>query len=392
MSKISKFGDFDGFELGVFIDGVPFASAGGLAVLCGVTTKTITDVGQYVVNDDDKFRSGKIANLLIEYQYQGDKLYEILLHNGQEVYAYAEPVCMAFLEYYAYEAGKRCTQKARDLARALMRKSFKDFVYELTGYKETQKSSFSNYVLSRILHHHNVDKMLLPDGYFCLFDKMIELLQKFDLKINYVLQDQWYDYSKGCEGGARFLEPDISLGRRFSQLFTSDFLEKQNIYNELYQKRIALNPKKFWTQKLIDVKWELEKARVERDLRVKYIKIDGIDSSLPIPDSHIKRTEYKFNPSPDSNRDPEKLPPAYCYSNDYTSLFYEWLRDVFFKYVWRDYILERDPDGWMQKYNKFKTFPIEKQNAILETAEGKMISGFEYREFWEKQLPPGGDS
>ncbi len=90
MNKISKFGNFDGFELGVLIDGIPFASAGGLAVLCGVTTKTITDVGQYVDNDDDKFRSGKIANLLTEYDYQGDKLYEILLHDGQEIYAYSE--------------------------------------------------------------------------------------------------------------------------------------------------------------------------------------------------------------------------------------------------------------------------------------------------------------
>ena len=81
MSKISKFGKFDGFELGVLIDGIPFASAGGLAVLCGVTTKTITDVGQYVNNDDDddKFRAGKIAALLIQYGYKEDKLYEIFL-------------------------------------------------------------------------------------------------------------------------------------------------------------------------------------------------------------------------------------------------------------------------------------------------------------------------
>jgi hypothetical protein len=388
MNKISKFGNFDGFELGVLIDGIPFASAGGLAVLCGVTTKTITDVGQYVDNDDDKFRSGKIANLLTEYDYQGDKLYEILLHDGQEIYAYSEPVCMAFLEYYAYEAGKRCTQKAKNLARALMRKSFKDFVYELVGYKETKRSSFSEYVLSRFLIHHDVDEMRLPDGYFCLFDKMIELLQKFDLSIDYVLSDQWYDVSKG---DVRFLEPDISLGQHFSQLFTSDVAERQSIYDNLYVEKLSKNYRKFWDQKLIDAKWRLDKAITERDLRIKYIKIESIDSSLPIPENLIDRKKYKFNPSPDSNRKPEDVEPAYCYSNDYTSLFYEWLRDVFFKYVWRKYILDRDPDGWMQKYNKFKSLPDVKQKAILQTAEGKMISGFEYRQIWEKQLPPGGE-
>lgn len=388
MNKISKFGNFGGFELGVLIDGIPFASAGGLAVLCGVTTKTITDVGQYVGKDDDKFRSGKIANLLIEYNYQGDKLYEILVHEGQQVYAYPESVCMAFLEYYAHDAGKRCTQKAKNLARALMRKSFKDFVYELVGYKETKRSSFSEYVLSRFLIHHDVDEMRLPDGYFCLFDKMIELLQKFDLSIDYILSDQWYDVSKG---DVRFLEPDISLGHHFSQLFTSNVAEKQIIYDNLYVGKLIKNYRKFWDQKLIEAKWKLDKAIAERDLRIKYIKIEGIDSSSPIPEDLIDRKKYRFNPSPDSNRKPEDVQPAYCYSNDYTSLFYEWLRDVFFKYVWRKYILDRDEEGWTQKYNKFKGLPDAKQKAILQTAEGKMISGFEYRELWEKQLPPGGD-
>jgi hypothetical protein len=295
---------------------------------------------------------------------------------------------MAFLEYYAYEAGKRCTQKAKNLARALMRKSFKDFVYELVGYKETKRSSFSEYVLSRFLIHHDVDEMRLPDGYFCLFDKMIELLQKFDLSIDYVLSDQWYDVSKG---DVRFLEPDISLGQHFSQLFTSDVAERQSIYDNLYVEKLSKNYRKFWDQKLIDAKWRLDKAITERDLRIKYIKIESIDSSLPIPENLIDRKKYKFNPSPDSNRKPEDVEPAYCYSNDYTSLFYEWLRDVFFKYVWRKYILDRDPDGWMQKYNKFKSLPDVKQKAILQTAEGKMISGFEYRQIWEKQLPPGGE-
>lgn len=389
MSKISKFGKFDGFELGVLIDGIPFASASGLAVLCGVTTKTITDVGQYVNNDDDKFRAGKIAALLIQYGYKEDKLYEIFLYKGQEVYAYPEPVCMAFLEYYAHEAGKRCTQKAKSLARALMRKSFKDFVYELVGYKETKRSSFSDYVLSRFLIHHDVDEMRLPDGYFCLFDKMIEILQKFDLSIDYVLKDQWFDVDKN---DVRFLEPDISLGIRFTQLFESDYRKKQLEYNTLYQTRLKYKGSDdFWTKGLIKAKWELEKAVTERDLRIKHIKLESIpDPSLPIPKRLIPRKEYNFNPAPDSKRNKDKLPPAYCYSNDYTSLFYEWLRDVFFKYVWRDYILERDPHGWMQKYYKFKSLSDAKQKAILQTAEGKMISGFEYRELWEKQLPPSG--
>jgi len=42
----------------------------------------------------------------------------------------------------------------------------------------------------------------------------------------------------------------------------------------------------------------------------------------------------------------------------------------------------------MKKYNKFKSLPAEKQKLILQTSEGQMISGFEYRQLWENQLPP----
>lgn len=390
MSNIISSFDDNLLRFGILPDGTPFATSRGLADMCGVDESTIRDIGQYIdtVFAKEGTRAFKIGKSLLMMQYTSNKLYEQIPYKGSNVNAYPEPVCIAILKYYAYQAGNNCTEKADELSSLLMTKTFRDFVYELVGYRETQRTSFSNYVISRILHHHNVDKMPLPDGYFCLFDKMIDLLQKFDLKIDYQLPDQWYDCSKG---DVRFLEPDISLGRRFSQLFTSNAFIKQDYYNKLYQERLAQKPKKFWNQKLIDAKWDLEKAFVERDLRIKYIKIDGIDSSLPIPESKINRREYKFNPSPDSNRDPKKLPPAFCYSNDYTSLFYEWLRDVFFKYVWRDYILERNPDGWMEKFNKFKALPSEKQKAILQTAEGKMISGFEYRDLWEKQLPPGGE-
>jgi hypothetical protein len=176
------------------------------------------------------------------------------------------------------------------------------------------------------------------------------------------------------------LEPDISLGIHFSAFFTSDFEEAERKYSEEYSLRLN-NPKikkeKFWNQKLVNLKWTRDKLLAEKTLRLKYL----VNSSEP-----INRRYYHFKPSPDSDR-PERLPPAYCYSNDYTSLFYDWLRDVFFKYIWRDYISERDPDGWQKRYESFLTLDPQKRDQILQTSEGKMISGFEFRKLWEKQLP-----
>jgi prophage antirepressor-like protein len=252
-----------------------------------------------------------------------------------------------------------------------------------TGKYGGDKSAFNPYMTERIRIHHDVDFMPLPDGYFCLFDKMIEVLQKFDISIDYVMGEQWYDFRKGDK---RFLEPDISLGQRFSSFFTSDFDKINSKYQSLHKERLSKpNRKKFWTKQLIDCKWSLEKAAEEKKLREKYFK-----SPLPIDPNEIDRRNYRFKPAPDSGR-PEDLPPAFCYSNDYTSLFYEWLRDVFFKYAWKDYIEKRDPEGWILRYRKFQSLSEKRRNAIRQTAEGKMIEGYEYRNLWQKQLSPVSD-
>jgi hypothetical protein len=207
---------------------------------------------------------------------------------------------------------------------------------------------------------------------------MIEILQKFDLRIGYQLSEDWYDTR---ENEKRFLEPDISLGRHFSSFFTSDFEEAKRKYNKEYHLRLnnsKVKPENFWTKKLINLKWTMDKLLAEKELRDKYIN----------PAEPVDTRDYDFKPSPDSNR-PERLPPAKCYANHYTSLFYEWLRDIYFKYNWRDYILERDPDGWNNRYQSFLLLEPQKRNQILQTSEGKMISGFEFREVWERQLSSG---
>lgn len=387
MGKITNFGQFDGIEMGVMDDGTPFLSGAGLSQMCGVVPSVITDLGEFISLGRTKPRGAKIANILSQTpDFSSDRFFEKIPHNGQIVNAYPEAVCMAVLEYYAFEAGERCTDKAKQISRLLMRKTFRDFVYSLVGYNKP-RLSFSDYMLSRINHHHAVSRNPLPDGYFCLFDKMIELLQRFDLRIEYTLGEQWYDSSKGA---LRFLEPDISLGRHFSGLFKNEFTEKEQAYQEEYNAR-ASNPKikEFWSTKLKEIKWKRDKAYAERAILIKYqylfdCDIENYSGSF---ERYLKRENYSFKPSPDSNR-PENLPPAYCYSNDYTSLFYDWLRDVFFKYVWRDYILQRDSNGWTNRYNKFKSFSSDEQKSILTTAEGKLISGFEFREIWERQLPP----
>lgn len=387
MSGIERFGEFDKIQMGVLSDGTPFLTGRGLASFCGVNPTTIFDWGRSVNAETPKWR--KMSELLGARDFDKDEIFWVLEDHPQKPNVYVDKVCTAFLEYYAFEADPaNRTEKALSVFRALVNKTFREFVYSLTGY-QTKQLTFNEYTLSRITNHHNIasNKTPLPDGYFCLFDKVIEILQKFDLSIKYQMTDSWYDMRKG---GERFLEPDISLGRRFSQMFSSNFKEINNEYESQYKERLQKKKiRNFWTQKLIKLKWQRDKALAERNLRVRHARLfDVFDLDLPIPESEIDRQKYDFNPSPDSGRDPDSVKPAFCYSNEYSALFSDWLRDVFFKFVWRDYILERDEKGWQAKYKAFKALPEARQQNILQTAQGKLISGYEYREIWERQLPP----
>lgn len=245
-----------------------------------------------------------------------------------------------------------------------------------------QPSPFNNYTLQRISLHHSTLALPLPDGYFCCFDKMTEILQKLDIRLEYQLGEQWYDRSGEVE---RYLEPDISLGKHFLRLFTSNYLEDERKFQNEYQLRLS-NPriKELWNKTLIDLKWRSDRALAESQLRAKHL-----GSANPIYEFDIDRQKYFFRPAPNGNR-PDIL-DAYCYSNDYTTLFYDWLRQVFFKFCWKDYILKRDSQGWMKRYKDFYSLSEEERQKMLKTSEGGMISGFEFRETWEKQLPGTSD-
>lgn len=249
---------------------------------------------------------------------------------------------------------------------------------EAKSLLKKKQITFNDYTLGRISIHHSINQSPLPDGYFACFDKMIEILQKLDIRLGYQLGERWYDIKNGVE---RYLEPDISIGRHFSSFFTSNYVEDSSKYQEMHESR-RNNPKirKLWSEELIKLKWKSDRAFAEQNLRQQHF-----GSVNPIHESEIDRLRYNFKPLPDSGR-PEVL-DAYCYSNKYTALFYDWLREIFFKFCWRDYILERDKVGWMKRYSTFQSLPERERTAILTTSEGGLISGFEFQEIWSRQLP-----
>lgn len=133
--------DVDGIEMGVIEDGTPFLTGRGLANVCGISAGTLSDWGEIVPVTGDRFRAGKMAKLLMEHGFEGDRFFEKLIYNGQEANAHPDPVCMAFLEYYAFEAGERCTEEAKNNYRILARKSLQQYIYLHTGYKTSENQN-----------------------------------------------------------------------------------------------------------------------------------------------------------------------------------------------------------------------------------------------------------
>ena len=118
-------------EVGILKDGTPFLSGRGLARACGISNSTLVGWGEFAPQLGDSHRAGKMANLLVTYGYKGDRLFSRIpdgtkFEGKANVSAYPYKVCMAFLDYYAFEANK---EEARNSLRILSEKQLPQFIY-----------------------------------------------------------------------------------------------------------------------------------------------------------------------------------------------------------------------------------------------------------------------
>ena len=203
---ISK--EVDGVEMGVLSDGTPVLTGRGLAKACGISNSTLLGWGQTIPERNDKLRGGKLAELLDAQGFEGDSLYKQVPFNDQPVVnAYSDKVCMAFLEYYAFEAEPtNRKEQAKNSYRQLARKSLRDYIYQMTGYDPLAK------VLSSWKHFH--DRLLLnpiPSGYFSVFSETAHIVLT-SIRVGLIIDDHTV--------------PDISVGQAWSKYWTANKLDE----------------------------------------------------------------------------------------------------------------------------------------------------------------------
>ncbi len=165
--------DVNGVEMGVLENGIPFLTQRGLAKITGAPRSSIYDLTQEweVRFDDDILKKDRFSFLreyLAKNSYTERKLYIETKKDGSTHFAYPDIVCMAIIEFYAFEA-KTPNKEAIENYRRLAAYGLQKFIYDALHYTPTDKWQ----------HHHDRVSILqnaAPDGYWIVFNEITGLI------------------------------------------------------------------------------------------------------------------------------------------------------------------------------------------------------------------------
>lgn len=198
--------EVDGVGMGVLSDGSPFLNIRGLAAMCGVDSSMITRITGDWIATPLKPREQKIRELVRAQGADDSVAFIAVEKSGTINHIVPSAVCMAVLEYYAFEA-KTSSDKAAQSYRILARKGFQQFIYAQVGYNPTGAPSIAwQQFHDRVsLVYHTV-----PDGYFSIFKEVADIIVTM--------------IRSGAHIGKDFI-PDISVGMAWAKYWKAESLE-----------------------------------------------------------------------------------------------------------------------------------------------------------------------
>ncbi len=163
----------NGIQMGILNDGTPYLTLNGLSRFCGASTSVLSRLTTDWLDQRTKPRGSKIDKILRTKGLTLTSLYTTIQSNGVEARAYPDRVCMAILEYYAFDAespefdNSIAKQRYRDLAEY----SLKRFIYLSLGIDpENPLRSAWQCFQERLQLNANI-----PFGFFSIFSEMADL-------------------------------------------------------------------------------------------------------------------------------------------------------------------------------------------------------------------------
>ena len=204
-----KEAEVNGIQMGVLNDGTPYLSLRGLARLCGVDHTTLLPLTTNWQVERLKPRGKKIDSILQEQGIYLEKLYSTTMGFGGASHAYPDSVCMAILEYYAFDASQTDNLTAQQNYRTMARRTLRDFIYRSVGIDPSNPITGAwKCFQERITLNDTV-----PAGYFSVFREMVDITVPL--------------INAGFELGPKTV-PDISVGTRWANHW------KRNNFDERY--------------------------------------------------------------------------------------------------------------------------------------------------------------
>lgn len=201
--------DINGIEMGVLHNGIPYMTQRGLASVTGAARSSIQTIskewedhhGDNVITKD---RISFFQKYLFEKGYNEPKLYLETMQNGSPHYAYPDIVCMAFLEYYAFES-KGDNSTALASFRSFAGIGLQKYIYDALNYTPSDKWKY---------HHDRISILndSAPVGYFTIFQEINGLIVDL-IGAGLTVNDKTI--------------PDISVGIMWGKYWTSNNLESK---------------------------------------------------------------------------------------------------------------------------------------------------------------------
>jgi hypothetical protein len=206
--------EVDGVGMGVLSDGTPYLTQRGLARMCGVNQNAIFEMTTGW--KDNRPREAKIKEALIAQGLEFAAPFLPITKDGKAHYAYPDTVCMAVLEYYAFEAGPNVRDHALANYRRLARASFREFIYTQVGYDPRR-------AIPEIWRqfHDRVSLVYdkVPAGYFSIFKEGADIIVTL--------------IRAGAVVGDKFI-PDGSIGSHWATHWKREDLAKRHGESRIY--------------------------------------------------------------------------------------------------------------------------------------------------------------
>jgi hypothetical protein len=162
----------DGIGMGVLRDGTPFLNQRGLARLCGVQNRYIGLISSGWVETEPEPAVARVREILADQGVNVTRAAYETFFGKVRVLAYPDTVCMAILEYFAFDAQRQGEEIAKASYRRLSRYGLKKFIYENLGYESRETEDVWKIFRDRVSLTYDA----VPIGYFSVFKELASLI------------------------------------------------------------------------------------------------------------------------------------------------------------------------------------------------------------------------